>query len=67
METSSAFKEVLGVNRINQIGIVVRNVEVARRNYSELFGITFPKVFVPEYFNKKFKGKPGGKEKEGYC
>jgi methylmalonyl-CoA/ethylmalonyl-CoA epimerase len=51
-------KEVVGVNEVNQIGIAVRDMEKAMKNYADIFGITFPKIFIPDYFNKMYRGQP---------
>ena len=58
MKIDPQFKKVLGFNEVSQIGIVVRDMDKALKNYSEIFGIEFPKVFIPEYFNRTYKGKP---------
>lgn len=58
MKIGPHLKKNLGLNEVNQIGIVVKDIEKAISNYSDFFGIVFPKVFVPEYFNKIYRGKP---------
>ena len=58
MKLDPHLKKILSVNEVSQIGIVVRNMEGAIGNYSGIFGIGFPKVFVPEYFNMTYRGKP---------
>jgi methylmalonyl-CoA/ethylmalonyl-CoA epimerase len=59
MNIDPHLKQILGLNTVSQIGIVVRDMETAIRNYSDIFGIIFTKVFIPEYFNKIYRGKPG--------
>jgi methylmalonyl-CoA/ethylmalonyl-CoA epimerase len=58
MRVDPHLKEILGVNEVNQVGIVVKDLERAMKNYADFFGITFPKVFIPEYFNKMYRGEP---------
>jgi methylmalonyl-CoA/ethylmalonyl-CoA epimerase len=58
MKIDSDLKRILALNEVNQIGIVVRDVEKAMKNYADFFGITFPKVFFPDYFNKMYRGQP---------
>jgi methylmalonyl-CoA/ethylmalonyl-CoA epimerase len=58
MKIDSDLKRILGLNEVNQIGIVVRDVEKVMKNYADFFGITFPKVFFPDYFNKMYRGQP---------
>jgi methylmalonyl-CoA/ethylmalonyl-CoA epimerase len=58
MKIDPRMKEILGVNQVNQVGIVVKDIEKAMENYADYFGITFPKVFIPEYFNKVYRGEP---------
>ncbi len=59
MRIDPDLKKLLGLNEVNQIGIVVKDVERAIRNYSDIFGILFPTVVVREYFNMTYRGKPG--------
>lgn len=59
MKVDPHVKQVLGVNEVSQLGIIIRDMERAIINYSDIFGIIFPKVFVPEYFNMTYRGKPG--------
>jgi catechol 2,3-dioxygenase-like lactoylglutathione lyase family enzyme len=59
MKIDPHLKQILGLNEVSQIGIVVKDMGTAIKNYSDIFGIVFPKVFVPEYFNKMYRGKPG--------
>jgi methylmalonyl-CoA/ethylmalonyl-CoA epimerase len=58
MRVDPHLKEILGVNEVNQVGIVVKDMERAMKNYADFFGITFPKVFIPEYSNKMYRGEP---------
>lgn len=51
-------KNILGISEISQIGIVARDIDRAINNYSNIFGIGFPKVFIPEYFNMTYRNKP---------
>jgi hypothetical protein len=53
-----SLKNALEMERIDQIGIVVRNIDETSRQLHRLLGIDFTKVFVPEYFNKTYRGKP---------
>lgn len=59
MRIDPHLKNILGLNEVSQIGIVVRDLEKAIKNYSDIFGIVFPKVVVREYFNRMYRGKPG--------
>lgn len=45
-------KKILGLDKVSQVGIVVRDIDKAIKNYWEIFGISFPKVIVPDYFNR---------------
>ncbi len=58
MKIDPRVKQVLGVKKVNQVGIVVRDMDRAIKNYSEIFGIHFPKVISPEYVNMTYRGKP---------
>ena len=58
MQIDQKIKEILCIQRINQVGIVVRDMEKAVKNYWEIFGISFPKVIVPDYFNRIYRGTP---------
>lgn len=58
MKIDPHLKEILRLGEVSQIGIVVKDIEKAINNYSEIFGITFPKVFVPDFSNKTYRGKP---------
>lgn len=57
MRIDQHLKQVLNLNRVSHIGIVVRDLERTISNYSDIFGIVFPKVFIPEYFNKTYRGE----------
>ena len=59
MKVDPQFKKILGFNEVSQVGIVVRDMEKSMKNYSEIFGIVFYKVNIPEYFNTTYRGKPG--------
>jgi 4-hydroxyphenylpyruvate dioxygenase-like putative hemolysin len=59
MQVNPKVKKILGLDKVNQVGIVVRDMDKAIRNYWEIFGISFPKVVVPDYFNRVYRGKPG--------
>jgi len=59
MKIDPSLRQVLNLNKVNQIGIVVRDIESAINNYRGIFGIDFPKINVPEYFHRTYKGKPG--------
>jgi methylmalonyl-CoA/ethylmalonyl-CoA epimerase len=59
MQIDAQLRQILNLNGVSQIGIIVRDLEKAMKNYSELFGLTFPKIFIPEYLRKTYKGKPG--------
>ena len=58
MRIDLPMKQVLGLNGASHIGIVVKDMEKAINNYSDVFGIVFPKVFVPDLSNKMYRGKP---------
>ena len=58
MQVDPQVKKILGLEKVNQVGIVVRDMEKIIENYREIFGISFPKVVVPEYFNRVYRGKP---------
>jgi hypothetical protein len=49
-------KEILGLSEVVKLELL-SGPEKSMNNYSS-FGITFPKVFVPEYFNKMYRGSP---------
>lgn len=57
MQIDPKVKQIMGLEKINQVGIVVRDMEKAIKNYWEIFGISFPRVVVPEYFNRVYRGK----------
>jgi methylmalonyl-CoA/ethylmalonyl-CoA epimerase len=59
MKSDAALKEILSVNEVSQIGIIVRDMDKAISNYSDIFGINFPAVYVREFFNRTYRGKPG--------
>ena len=59
MKGDAALKEILSVNEVSQIGIIVRDMDKAISNYSDIFGINFPAVYVREFFNRTYRGKPG--------
>jgi methylmalonyl-CoA/ethylmalonyl-CoA epimerase len=40
-----------------QIGFVVRSIDESIRKYSEIYGISFPVIVVPEYFNRTYRGE----------
>jgi catechol 2,3-dioxygenase-like lactoylglutathione lyase family enzyme len=58
MQIDPQQKKILGLDKVNQVGIVVRDMDRAIKNYGEIFGIPFPKVVVPDYFNRVYRGKP---------
>jgi catechol 2,3-dioxygenase-like lactoylglutathione lyase family enzyme len=58
MKIDEQLKDILALNEVSQIGIVVRDMEKSIANYSNIFGISFPKVFFPQYFNMTYRGKP---------
>ncbi|NWF53227.1 MAG: VOC family protein [Syntrophaceae bacterium] len=58
MQIDPRMKNILGLNKVNQVGIVVRDMDKAIGNYEAIFGISFPKVVVPDYFNRFYRGKP---------
>ena len=58
MQVDPKMKKILGLDKVNQVGIVVRDMDRAIKNYEEIFGISFPKVVVPDYFNRVYRGKP---------
>jgi methylmalonyl-CoA/ethylmalonyl-CoA epimerase len=58
MQVDPKVKKILGLDKVNQVGIVVRDMDKAIKNYWEIFGISFPKVVVPDYFNRVYRGKP---------
>ncbi len=51
-------KKILGLDKVSQVGIVVRDIDKAIKNYWEIFGISFPKVIVPDYFNRVYRRNP---------
>lgn len=57
MQIDPKVKQIMGLEKVNQVGIVVRDMEKAMKNYWEIFGISFPRVVVPEYFNRVYRGK----------
>ncbi len=58
MEVDPQVKKNPGLEKLNQVGIVVRDMEKAIRNYKEVFGISFPKVVIPDFFNRVYRGNP---------
>ena len=58
MQIDAQLRQVLGLGEVSQVGIIVKDLEKSMKNYSDFFGITFPKIFVPEYHKKAYKGKP---------
>jgi methylmalonyl-CoA/ethylmalonyl-CoA epimerase len=40
-----------------QLGFVVRSIDEAIPKYSEIYGVTFPTIVVPEYFNRTYRGE----------
>ena len=59
MKIDPHLKEILGLGEVSQIGIVVKDIERAMSNYSDIFGVAFPRVVVPDFYNKTYRGKPG--------
>jgi methylmalonyl-CoA/ethylmalonyl-CoA epimerase len=58
MQVDPQVKKILGLDKVNQVGIVVQDMDKAIQNYGEVFGISFHKVVVPDYFNRVYRGKP---------
>jgi hypothetical protein len=58
MQVDPKIRKILGLEKVNQVGMVVRDMDKAIKNYWEIFGISFPKVVVPDYFNRVYRGKP---------
>jgi methylmalonyl-CoA/ethylmalonyl-CoA epimerase len=58
MQIDPKLKNILGLEKVDQVGIVVRDMDKTIKNYREIFGISFPRVVVPDYFNRVFRGKP---------
>jgi hypothetical protein len=58
MQIDPKVKKILGLERVSQVGIVVRDMDKAIKNCWEIFGIPFPKVVVPDYFNRLYRGNP---------
>jgi methylmalonyl-CoA/ethylmalonyl-CoA epimerase len=59
MVLSQDIKKITELDRVDQIGIVVKDIDKKSHDYARLFGISFPRVFVPEYHTKMYLGKPG--------
>lgn len=59
MKIDPHLERILALDKVNQIGILVKDMEKAMNNYSWIFGIAFPRVFVPELYNRTYRGKPG--------
>jgi len=59
MQIDPKMKQTLSLQSVDQVGIVVRDMETTMKNYEEILGIKFPKVFVPDFFNRIYRGKPG--------
>ncbi len=51
-------KRLLDLPPVSQIGIIVQDMDRAIQYYSELFGLGPWSVFIPEYANKTYRGKP---------
>jgi methylmalonyl-CoA/ethylmalonyl-CoA epimerase len=58
MKIDPHLKQILELGEVNQIGIVVKDIEKAMSNYSDIFGIAFPRVVIPDFYNKTYRGKP---------
>jgi len=58
MQIDPKVKNILGLEKVNQVGIVVRDMDRTIKNYREIFGISFPRVVVPDYFNRVYRGNP---------
>ena len=58
MSIDAQVSHILGLSEVNQIGIVVRDIDKARRNFSEFFKIDFAEVVILKYFNKIYRGNP---------
>jgi hypothetical protein len=58
MQIDPKVKNILGLEKVDQVGIVVRDMDKIIENYREVFGISFPRVVVPDYFNRVIRGKP---------
>jgi methylmalonyl-CoA/ethylmalonyl-CoA epimerase len=58
MQIDPKVKKILGLKKVNQVGIVVRDMDKTIKNYNEIFGISFPRVVVPDYFNRVYRGNP---------
>ena len=58
MQVDPKMKKILGLDKVNQVGIVVRDMDRAIKNYEEILGVSFPKVVIPDYFNRVYRGKP---------
>jgi predicted enzyme related to lactoylglutathione lyase len=43
MRNDPHFKQILELYEVSQIGVVVKDMEKAISNYSEIFGISFPR------------------------
>jgi hypothetical protein len=59
MVLSQDVKKITGLDRVDQVGIVVKDIDEKIHDYARLFGINFPRIFVPEYHTKMYLGKPG--------
>ncbi|MBW2308440.1 MAG: VOC family protein [Deltaproteobacteria bacterium] len=55
---SENIKKLLALPPVSQIGIIVQDMDRAIRYYSELFGLGPWRVFVPEYTDKTYRGRP---------
>jgi catechol 2,3-dioxygenase-like lactoylglutathione lyase family enzyme len=58
MQIDPKVKKILGLDKVNQVGIVVRDMDKTIKNYAEIFGISFPRVVIPDYFNRFYRGRP---------
>ena len=58
MKIDPQLKQILELTEVSQIGIVVKDMDRAMSNYSGIFGIAFPRVVVPDFHNRIYRGKP---------
>ncbi len=59
MHIDPKIQKLLALPPVSQIGVVVRDMQKALENYTNLFGVHFPRVFEPKYTNQTYRGKPG--------
>lgn len=60
IEIADELRKALALPKIGQIGIVVRDIEKAKKLYTDLFDVdSWGETVIPEFIDRTFHGKPG--------